>query len=159
MPAKQKSWREKVALVGRPKTVTLETPFAGIPAGSRLFVATPRIVEDYLRRIPRGEVRTLQRMRRDLARRHRCEATCPVSTSVFLRMVAEAPIEALHEGAPVDSVAAFWRVVEPGSTVARKLSVDDAWLRDRRGEEGIESAAPPTTDARRRDRRRRSRAG
>jgi hypothetical protein len=130
-----KSRKEKVAAKKSPKRVRLDTDFAGVPAGSMLFVGTPQIVDEYVRRIPRGETRTIQRLRRELARRNECDAMCPVSTAIFLRMVAEAAWEDLSAGEGLDAVTPFWRVVEPGSTLAKKLPMDDAWLQAQRDAE------------------------
>ena len=133
--ASGKTWKEKVAVKKSPKRVRLDAAFAGVPAGAMLFVGTPQIVDDYVRRIPRGETRTIQRLRRELARRNDCDAMCPVSTAIFLRMVAEAAWEDLSAGAGLDAVTPFWRVVEPGSAIARKLPMDDAWLQAQRDAE------------------------
>lgn len=130
-----KTWKQKLASEKSPKRVRLDADFAGIPAGSMLFVGTPRIVDDYVRRIPRGETRTIQRLRRELARRNDCDAMCPVSTAIFLRMVAEAAWEDLAAGETLDAVTPFWRVVEPGSRLAKKLPMDDAWLQAQRDAE------------------------
>ncbi|MFO0335198.1 MAG: hypothetical protein ACK53C_09275 [Pseudomonadota bacterium] len=150
MPARRLSWRDKVAAGRASKKVVLDKPFAGIPAGSTLFIATPQIVEQYVREIPSGEARTLVRLRNELARRHRCDATCPVSTSIFLKMVAEAAWEGIQAGEPVTRVAPFWRVIEPGTPRAKKLRVDPAWLERQRAVEGLESAAPARATRRRR---------
>jgi len=138
MATRSKSWSEKVATKKELKKVRLDKPFAGIPAGAMLFVATPQIVERYVERIPFGETRTIERMRRELARNNKCDATCPVSTAIFLRMVAESAWEHMQDGADVDAVAPFWRVIEPGSAIAKRLSVDPAWLKHQRE---IESAS------------------
>lgn len=132
MQAKSITWRAKVAAKKQSKRVTLDKDFAGIAAGSLLFVATPQIVADYVKKIPRGETRTIQRLRNDLARNYRCDATCPVSTAIFLRMAAEAAWEGIKAGESLDAVTPFWRVIEPGSTIAKKLSADSAWLAHQR---------------------------
>ncbi len=121
-------WTAKLNVKKWPKRVRLETPFAGIAAGSMLYVGTPQIINDYLCRLRHGEVRTIERMRRELARKNQCDATCPVSTAIFLRIAAQASIEALDRGEPAASVAPFWRVIEPDSTIAKKLTVDSKWI-------------------------------
>ncbi len=133
--APRKSWKEKMAIRKSPKRVRLDADFAGVPAGSMLFVGTPQIVDDYVRRIPHGETRTIQRLRRELARRNDCDAMCPVSTAIFLRMVAEAAWEDLSAGAGLEVVTPFWRVVEPGSTLAKKLPMEGAWIQAQRDAE------------------------
>ena len=132
------SWASKLQKSRHPKRVKLEADSAGIKAGNMLFVGTPKIVDAYLRAIPHGETRTIERMRRELARRHRCDAMCPVSTSIFLRMVAEGAWEEIQAGRSIDSVAPFWRVIEPGTPIAKRLHADSAWLRQRRDAEGVD---------------------
>ena len=140
MATRSKSWSEKIAVKKEQKKVRLDKPFAGIPAGAMLFVATPRIVQRYVEKIPFGQTRTIERMRRELARNNKCDATCPVSTAIFLRLVAESAWEQLQNGTDADAVAPFWRVIEPGSVIAKRLTVDSAWLKHQRE---MESASRP----------------
>jgi hypothetical protein len=137
MQARQKSWKQKVTAPREPKRVTLETDFAGLTAGTRMFVATPQIVEEHLRRIPPGESRSIQAFRDGIARAHDCEAACPVSTAVFVRMVAEAAWEDIVAGRPASEVTPFWRVVAPGSAIGKRLAADAAWIAAQRAAEGI----------------------
>ena len=137
MAYRRKTWREKRELDKPPKRVRLGGDFAGIPAGQLMLVATPRLVDDYLRRIPRGEVRSIERLRRELARRQRCDATCPVSLSIFLRICAEAAWEELEAGASIEAIAPFWRVIEPDSKIARKLRADPQFIARQRELEGV----------------------
>jgi hypothetical protein len=131
-PPRATNWRKRLASGKASKRVTLERDFAGIRAGSTLFIATPEIVSQYVASIPYGETRTVVRLRNELARRHRADATCPVTTAIFLRVVCEAAWDELQAGASVENVVPFWRVVEPDSPIARRLRCDSAWLRERR---------------------------
>lgn len=128
-------WQARVARVRYPKRVTLATPFGGLPAGALLFVGTPAIIRDYIARIPLGQTRSIARLRRDLARAHRCQGMCPVSTAIFLRMLAEVAWDQLQEGATVTDVLPFWRVIEPGTPIARRLRVSGTWLKRQRESE------------------------
>jgi hypothetical protein len=139
--SEQTPWARKMNATRAAKVVVLEKPFAGIPAGSKLLIATPKILADYIARIPHGEQRGIVRLRNELARRYRAHATCPVTTAIFLRIVAEQALEELGRGAKPEAVTPFWRAIEPGSTIATKLSCDSAWLRQLRENEGI--VAPP----------------
>jgi hypothetical protein len=138
MTTRNKTWRDKRDAEKQPKRVRLEADFAGVKAGQMLFVGTPRLIDDYLRSIPRGETRSIERLRRELARAHRCDATCPVSTAIFLRIAAEAAWEDLENGRPVEAVTPFWRAIEPDSTIARKLRADSRFIEQQRALE-----APP----------------
>jgi len=117
------------------KTVVLHADFAGIKKGQTMFVGTPKIIDDYIRKIPYGETRTVPRLRNEIARRRKCDAMCPVSTAIFIRIAAEAALEQMRAGADAANVTPFWRLVEPKSQIAKKLSVDDTWISDKRAAE------------------------
>lgn len=125
---KPKSWIGKLAGGKPPHVVELERPFAGVPAGARLFIASPALLDAKVAAIPPGELRDPAALRAELAAEHGADATCPASTAIFLRIVAEAALERIAEGAPVAEVTPFWRVVAPGSKLARKLSCGDDFL-------------------------------
>ena len=133
LTATQKLCRKKTE-----KKVRLESDFAGIRAGSTMFVATPMIVDAYIRAIPAGEHRTVPGMRNELARRNRCDASCPVSTAIFTRMSAEAAIEQMAEGRDASEVAPFWRILRPTDKIALRLAIDPDWIAMQRKLEGIQ---------------------
>lgn len=133
--AKGKSWRQKFDGAKQPHVVTLESAFAGVPAGARLFIASPRLIADRIATIPFGTTREPSDLRADLARAHDADATCPVSTGIFLRIVAEEALERIAAGMPVAEVTPFWRAIAPGSPLAAKLSCGDDFLRIQRAME------------------------
>lgn len=76
-------------------------------------------------------------MRRDIARKNDCDAMCPVSTAIFLRMVAEGAWDDLEAGRSAEQVAPFWRVIDANSTIAKKLRTDSAWIEHQRSLESV----------------------
>lgn len=130
-------WRRRFDGAKPPKTVVLETDFAGIRAGSTLYIASPGVIANYIARIPAGETRTIERLRNELARRNGATATCPVTTAIFLKVVAEVAIEELQAGKPRTGVVPFWRVIEPGSWIAARLSCDSAMIAEYRALEDV----------------------
>ena len=131
-----KSAREKLAASLPPKRVRLEKTFAGIAIGKLMFVASPKIVRDYIDGIPWGQTRTIPEMRDDLACENDCDATCPVSTAIFARVAAEAALEDLEDGLAPSEVTPFWRLIGPNDKIAGRLTVDTQWIADRREVEG-----------------------
>ncbi|MFN3644726.1 MAG: hypothetical protein ACK4TB_17590 [Gemmobacter sp.] len=121
-------WRKRFDQAKPPKTVMLHTDFAGIKAGTLMYIGSPGVFANYIARIPSGETRTIERMRNELARRNDAAATCPVTTAIYLKVVAEVALDDLDKGKSLDSVVPFWRVVEPGSKIARRLSCDDGMI-------------------------------
>ena len=126
---------ERLNKAKSPKVVILEKDFAGIRAGSSMFVATPKIVDEFINKMPSGRFITMPELRADLAIEYDCDATCPVSTAIFLRVVAEAALEQLEQGAKTADITPFWRVVAPGDKVSARLPIDQKWLEERRQEE------------------------
>jgi hypothetical protein len=50
--------------------------------------------------------------------------------------VAEVALAEMATGTPAEGVIPFWRVVEPGSRIAQRLSCDDHLIADLRAIEG-----------------------
>ena len=111
-----------------PKTVRLHTDFAGIRAGTVMDSGPPGVFASYIARIPSGETHTIERMRNELARRNDAAATCPVTTAIYHKVVAGVALDDLEKGKPLESVVPFWRLIEPGSKIARQRSCDDGMI-------------------------------
>jgi hypothetical protein len=122
MAKKPTDWRKRFAAVKPPHVVMLHTDFAGVKAGTTMLISSPGDIATYLAKIPRGETRTLERLRNELARKAGAQSMCPVTTAIYLRAVAEVSLRDLEDGRPLDEVVPFWRVVTPDSKVAKKLS-------------------------------------
>ena len=120
------------------KRVVLDKDFAGVKAGKTLYVANPNVVDQYIRAIPAGQSRSIVQMREDLAKRRDADATCPVSTAIFLRISAQAAIDELEGGRPVEDIAPFWRVLRASDKITAKLSIDRQWIDTQRVLEGLD---------------------
>ena len=123
-----KSAKEHLNSDKQPKMVVLDKDFAGVKKGQKLFVATPKIVDDYIRKIPYGETRTIERMRRELARRRKGDATCPVSSAIFIRISAQSAVDDLENGKTTSEVTPFWRLLTSEDKIAKKLTIDSEWI-------------------------------
>jgi hypothetical protein len=127
MPRAKKTWAEKMN-AKPPHHVVLEKDFAGIPKGAKLHISSPVEIAAELKTIPPGSFMSIQAFRRRLAEKNKCDATCPVSTSIFLRIVAEHTWEEFNSSSSTQELAPFWRVVESSSPMAKKLNFDSAWI-------------------------------
>jgi hypothetical protein len=140
-PVKTKSWIDKINDESKTEQVKrLDKDFADMPANSMMLIATPKIIDGYVRAIPKGKAVSLQNMRKDLALEYGADYTCPVTTGIFLRIVAEAAHEQLAAGKALKSVAPFWRVVEEKSPLNKKLSFGTEFVTEQRKKEGISTA-------------------
>ncbi len=131
-----KSWAQRLAS-GKPAHVeVLQKPYGGAPQGAKMLIATPRMVDDYMRNLPPGSRRTIAQMRTDLATAHGADLSCPISTSIFARIAAEVALEELEAGKQSSEVTPFWRAIGEDSPVAKRLSCGPAFIRMRRDMEG-----------------------
>lgn len=126
--AKKKTWLDKLNEKKEPQVKRIEKGFADIPAGSNMFIATPRIIDQYIQEISVGKRIDSKTLRKDLALEHHADYTCPVTTGIFLRIVAEANYEKLQQGQAVEDITPFWRVIEPNSVLAQKLTFGQEFL-------------------------------
>lgn len=126
------SAREKLARDKTIKKVVMDKAWAGMQPGQTMLVATPLIVDAYIRDIPHGQTKTIPEMRDELASRESCDGTCPMSTSIFVRMVAEAALEDIADGKTVSQVSPFWRMITSKDKMAKKLNIDAAWIDQQR---------------------------
>jgi hypothetical protein len=136
MPTK-KTWAEKLASDKAPQLKRIDIDFADIPAGSNMFIATPQMIDSYVRQIPKGQKTSPQTMRKDLALDNKADHTCPVTTGIFLRIVAEANYERYQQTKSLKNIAPFWRIIEPNSALAKKLSFGQDFIVAQRHAEKI----------------------
>ena len=126
--AMKKTWLDKLNETKEPKIKRIDIDFADIPAGSNMFIATPKIIDKYIQEIGVGKRIDTKTLRKDLALAHNADYTCPVTAGIFLRIVAEANYEKLQQGKHVEEITPFWRVIEPKSVLAKKLTFGQDFL-------------------------------
>lgn len=111
--------------------------FADIPAGTKMFIPTPQILDNFVQDIPPGSFLTLKQIRQDLSRKYNAEMTCPVVTGISLRIISEAAFEEYQIDQNMDEITPFWRVVDPDSKLANKLACGIDFIVERQFQEGI----------------------
>jgi hypothetical protein len=110
---KRKTWREKLERKQEPKVVD-------DPKGrGKMLVPTPLLVDNLVRKIPGKKLITVAQIRGRLAKDFKADLTCPMTTGIFLRIVAEVAEEDLKRGKR--NVAPYWRVVKPDGSLNEKF--------------------------------------
>ena len=128
----KKTWQQKLDIDQQPQVKKSDKDFAGIRNGQLMLIPTPRMVDAYIRQIPRGKQVDTQTMRRDLAAENHAEVTCPLTTGIFIRIAAEAAWEQYQKGTPLKQLTPFWRVINEKSPTAKKLSFGTEFLKKMR---------------------------
>lgn len=110
MSYKPKSWREKFEKPpqGLPKIVKPTSKWIDRFGGPRLFIATPKIVDAVIRKVPKGKLITVNQIREKLAKKYKADNTCPITTGIFVRIISEVAEEDLLAG---KKPTPYWRVL------------------------------------------------
>ena len=136
---KKKSWQEKFDVAFGPKIEKADKSFAGINSGQMMLIPTPALVDAYIRQIPKGKIVDTKVLKQDLAAEYHAEVTCPLTTGIFLRIVAEVALEKIKKGTTIENVTPFWRVISPDSPAAKKLSCGPDFILKQRKKERREA--------------------
>ncbi len=75
-----------------------------------LLIPRPLDVDSVVRGVPKGRVITMTQLRKKLAEASEADEACPMTTGIFLRIVAEAAEEARAAGRK--RITPYWRVVD-----------------------------------------------
>ena len=134
----KKSWIEKRDCEKSFKIKIIDKNFANIPKGSKMLIASPLIIDEYVKSIPYGEFVEPGEMRAFLAEKYYSDKTCPVTTGIFLRIISEASYEEYQSGYDLESITPFWRIINPNSKLAGKLTCGLDFIAKRQTYEKIE---------------------
>jgi len=112
------SWRAKLEKSQEPRLVEVPPKMSRFGSGMML-IPTPRLVNELIRKIPRGKLATVNELRRKLASDFKADVTCPLTTGIFVRIAAEAAEEDREQGRK--RITPYWRVVKDDGTFNPKL--------------------------------------
>lgn len=132
-----KSWTERLNTPGINGIKPSPRSFSDVVEGQSMLVPTARQVDDFIRTIPQGVHLDVRTLRRELARRHGAEVTCPVTIGYHLRTVAEAANEDVERGAGLPDITPFWRVLDKTTPTTGRLSFGQAFGAAQRRREGL----------------------
>jgi alkylated DNA nucleotide flippase Atl1 len=84
-----------------------------------MLIPKPLDIDALIRRVKKGKLITQEQIRRKLAEEFKVEAVCPITTGIFVRIVAEAAEEDLKSGKR--KPAPWWRVINRDGSLNPKL--------------------------------------
>ena len=108
------------------------------PPGASMVISTPADIDGVVRKIPRGRLATMTTLREALSRRHMTDIACPVTTGIFLGIVAKAAAEMEEMGAR--RVAPWWRVLKSDGSLNPRMPGGTEEQRRRLEAEGFKVA-------------------
>ncbi|HXG48453.1 MAG TPA: hypothetical protein VNO52_12565 [Methylomirabilota bacterium] len=115
----KKSWREKLAdSKGLPKIGRIEGRMTRRWGTGTMVIPAPREVDEIMRRVPKGRLITINEIRAALARKHKVDVGCPITTGIFAWIAAHAAEEAAAEGRK--RITPYWRTLKAGGELNSK---------------------------------------
>lgn len=134
MPSK-KTWREKLADdKGLPRFGRVMGPMRRKWGSGTMVVPAPREVDEVMRKVPKGKLLTINEIRGYLARKHKVEIGCPITTGIFAWIAAHAAEEAAGHGAK--RITPYWRTLKSDGELNPKYPGGIANLKHRLEAEG-----------------------
>ena len=115
----KKSWREKLADdKGLPKIGRVTGKLSKRWGTGLMVIPAPREVDALMRQVPKGRLVTINELRDALAKKHRTDFACPITTGIFAWIAAHAAAE--DEAAGKKRVTPYWRALKNGGEVNPK---------------------------------------
>ncbi len=111
----KKSWKtkfEETCSQGFPKVIRItkeQSGMWGTKEGDTIAIPSPMDILEIIRTIPRGYVTTVNLIREVLSRKYGVSLTCPITTGIFLMIVANMAEE---ESAGKESSIPYWRLLK-----------------------------------------------
>lgn len=131
----RKSWREKLAdSKGLPKIGRVEGPMTKRWGTGTMVIPAPLEVDALMKTVPRGRLTTINELRAALARRHRVDIACPITTGIFAWIAAHAAQESAAAGRK--RITPYWRTLKSGGELNEKYPGGAAALKKRLRAEG-----------------------
>ncbi|WP_353267057.1 MGMT family protein [Gemmatimonas sp.] len=124
--------RQRATRTIEPRIVVLTEPKGNAYPPGRMLIASPDTIAAIVQRIPRGQVLRLGDLRAALAAAHDANYTCPMTTGIFLRMLAE-DVDRAGTGDDMP----WWRVVRDNGALLDKLPGGAAGQQQRLERDGI----------------------
>jgi len=115
----KKTWREKLADdKDLPKVCHVTDKLRQRWGEGRFVIPAPREVDALMKQVPRGRVVTINDLRAALARKHKADFACPITTGIFSWIAANAAAEDEAKGRK--RVTPFWRILKAGGEINSK---------------------------------------
>lgn len=135
MARAKKSWNEKLHDVkDLPRVGQIEGKMSRRWGEGTMVIPSPLEVDGLMRQVRRGQLTTIDDLRKALARKHGATIACPITTGIFAWIAAHAAAEAEEEGAK--RFTPYWRTLKTGGELNPKYPGGLAGVRKRLEAEG-----------------------
>ncbi len=107
----KKSWKEKLAdSRDLPKVEQITEKMSRKWGGGSIVIPAPKEVDEIMKKVTKGKLITINRIREFLAKKHNATIGCPVTTGIFVLIVSRAAEEEREHGKK--RITPYWRTLK-----------------------------------------------
>jgi len=115
----KKTWKEKLHdSKDFPRVQPIEEQQERMWGEGTIVIAKPIEVDQIMKKVPKGKLITINKIREILAKKHGATIACPITTGIFARTAAGAAEEDLQEGKK--RITPYWRTLKEGGVINEK---------------------------------------
>jgi alkylated DNA nucleotide flippase Atl1 len=129
-------WKEKLERISEPKLVSIPPKMQRQYGKGIMAIARPLDMDVLIRKVKTGKLVTKSELRRKLAELYGADVTCPLTTGIFLRIIAECSEEDLRSG---KKASPYWRVVNDNGSFTDTFPGGDTAQAKKLRSEGIKT--------------------
>ena len=107
----KKSWKEKlVESKDLPKVEPITEKMSSKWGGGTIVIPAPKEVDEIMKKVVKGKLITINRIREFLAKKHKATIGCPVTTGIFVLIASRAAEEEREQGKK--RITPYWRTLK-----------------------------------------------
>ena len=124
----RKTWRQKLEESHPAHGKIVEIPHGMQPrfGTGKMLIAKPLDVDTLIRQVQKGKLVTVNQIMAKLAKDAQVNCACPMTTGIFLRIVAEVADEDLRNGKK--DATPYWRVLKSDGSLNAKFFLTCHWV-------------------------------
>jgi hypothetical protein len=121
MPKARKTWRQKLEEEhpDHGKVIDIPPKMQNRFGTGKMLIPKPLDINALINKIPKGKLATVTQIREKLAKDANANCSCPMTTGIFLRIVAEVAEEDVRSGKT--EVTPYWRVIKADGSLNEKF--------------------------------------
>jgi alkylated DNA nucleotide flippase Atl1 len=119
MVKKRTSWQEKLNdSKGLPKVEQIQGKMTEKWGTGTVVIPAPIEVDQFMRKVPKGKLTTINDIRQALSKKHDATIGCPMTTGIFAWVAANAAEEQHQMGK--EDITPYWRTLKTGGVINEK---------------------------------------
>ena len=121
MPKMRKTWRQKLEEKHpeHGKVVDVPPKMQNRFLVGKMLIPKPLDIDALIKKVTKGKLATVTQIREKLAKAAHANCSCPMTTGIFLRIVAEVAEEDLSDGKA--QVTPYWRIIKADGSLNEKF--------------------------------------